>query len=218
MGTLIDLSHPIVEHMTQYPNGQQPVTIDAIAGRFRVHTLHIGSHVGTHIDAPSHIIEGGKLIGDFEPERFRGKAVVSSVRRVGGEKITIADVLDGGPEPGPGDALLIRTGWDKYFGDQQAYLDHPSLSPELAEWAVERQVSLVGTDTISPDEPMKYHLNQEYKHPIHRTLLGHDVLIVENLCNLQAVTGVENNYYAFPIVTVAPGGDGGFVRFIVETA
>src|SRR5437667_346330 len=50
----------------------------------RVSELRLGSHTGTHVDAPSHFIKGGKGIDRMDPERFIGPAWVADLRRVKG--------------------------------------------------------------------------------------------------------------------------------------
>jgi kynurenine formamidase len=213
-GGLIDLSHAISAGMTRYPL-QPDVEIEVLGSRLRAHVLHVGSHVGTHIDAPVHAIDGGPRMAEIPLERFWGTAVVATVSRKPGEVITLQDVLDGGPEAQPGEALLIHAGWDEFFDDAEAYEDHPWLDLEVAEWAVERRLTMVGVDMFSPDQPIdRREDNANFQYPIHRTLLGNDVLITENLTRLDQVAGRRGRFYAFPVLTAFPGGDAGHTRFV----
>lgn len=212
--TLIDLTHPIGEGMTRYPLLPE-VEMDVLTSKLRAHVLHVGSHVGTHIDAPVHIVPDGKRIGDLPLERFRGTAVVSSVSKKPGEVITLQDVLEGGPVAEANEALLIHTGWNEKFDEAEDYEDHPWLAVEVAEWAVKRGVTMVGVDMFSPDQPIERR-DDTFDYPIHRTLLGNDVLIVENLTNLAAVSAQRGRFFAFPVVTSLPGGDAGHTRFVWE--
>lgn len=215
MGTdLVDLTQPLSKGMTRYPLLPE-VDIEGLPSRLKAHVLHIGSHAGTHIDAPIHIVEGGKRIGDLPLERFRGTAVVVSVSRRPGEVITLEDVLNGGPTPRSGETLMIHTGWSDRFESAREYEDHPWLAVEVAEWAVERGLSMVGVDMFSPDQPIERR-DETFSYPIHRTLLENDVLITENLTNLAGVSGQRGRFYAFPVVTLAPGGDAGHARFVWE--
>src|SRR3989442_6442589 len=50
----------------------------------RVSELRLGSHTGTHVDAPGHFIKGGKGIDRVDTERFIGPAWVADLRRVKG--------------------------------------------------------------------------------------------------------------------------------------
>ena len=213
---LIDLSYPISAGMTRYPLQPAP-EIEVVGSRLRAHILTVGSHVGTHVDAPIHAIDGGRRMDELELERFMGTAVVSSVSRAAGEEITVDDVLNGGPAPERGEALLIHTGWEELFHDEVAYEDHPWLAVEVAEWAVDLGLSMVGTDTFSPDQPIERRSDDSnFQYPVHRTLLSNEVLIIENLANLASVSGQRGRYYAFPVYTLSPGGDAGHVRFVWE--
>lgn len=95
-----------------------------------------------------------------------GEASVCGVARPPGEPITVEDIADAGPAPRSGDMLFIATGWDRYF-DTAGYHDYPFLDPEVAEWAVETGVSVVATDTLSPDLPAARRPNG-YGYPVHR--------------------------------------------------
>jgi kynurenine formamidase len=213
-GELIDLSHAISAGMTRYPL-QPDVEIEVLTSRLRAHVLHVGSHVGTHIDAPVHAIDAGRRMAEIPLERFWGTAVVASVSRKAGEAITLQDVLEGGPEAQQGEALLIHTGWDETFDDAESYEDHPWLDLELAEWAVDRRLTMVGVDMFSPDQPIdRREDNANFQYPIHRTLLGNDVLITENLTRLGQVGGRRGRFFAFPVLTAFPGGDAGHTRFV----
>src|SRR5437588_12875051 len=73
----------------------------------RVSELRLGSHTGTHVDAPSHFIKGGKGIDRVNPERFIGPAWVADLRRVKGG---IGDAVLGNARiPGSSRRGLVRT-------------------------------------------------------------------------------------------------------------
>lgn len=148
--------------------------------------ISVATHVGTHIDAPSHVVEGGKTIDQIAPEMLIGPATVVSVEKAGGDEITAEDLEETTPDSSPGDALLIRTGWGgKFVSD--AYDEHPYLSEEAARWIVDRRYRLVGVDTITPELPG--HLRPAgFDFPIHHILLGSGVLIIEHLF-LEEVVG-----------------------------
>lgn len=75
MKKIIDLSQPIYQGMPVYP-GDPAVKISDIAKKkYIISKISFGNHTGTHIDAPSHMISGGKTLNDFPLEYFSGKAV-----------------------------------------------------------------------------------------------------------------------------------------------
>ena len=153
---------------------------------FSVMQLSVATHVGTHIDAPSHLIEGGQSIDRIPLDMLFGPAVVVSVEKVGGEEITAQDLIEAGGDGSAGDALLIRTGWGRKFGTDD-YHNHPSLAEDAAQWIVDRRFRLVGVDTITPELP-GYLREPGFDFPIHHILLGSGVLIIEHLF-LEEVVG-----------------------------
>jgi arylformamidase len=164
------------------------VECDAVS----VTQLSIATHVGTHLDAPSHVIEGGKSIDQIPLSTLFGPAVAVSVEKAGGEAITAQDLEQAGVEGAPGDALLICTGWGGKFNTDE-YHNHPHLSEDAAQWIVERQFRLIGIDTITPELPG--HLRpSDFTFPIHHILLGSGVLIVEHLF-LEEVIGERFNLF-----------------------
>ncbi len=157
---------------------------------YSVTQLSVATHVGTHIDAPSHLIEGGQTVEDIPLDILVGPALTVSVDRGPGEEITAEElesaVAGNVVGSSPGDALLIRTGWGGKFGGE-SYVDHPYLSEDAAYWIVDREFRLVGLDLTTPDMPG--HLRTEdFDFQVHRILLGGGVLIVEHLY-LEEVVG-----------------------------
>ena len=174
--------------------------------------LSIPSHAGTHIDAPSHAVAGGATIDRIPADRFLGPAVVSTVRRGPGELIGVSDVLDGGPAPTAGDMLFLDTGWGAKFFDR-SYFDHPSLDTELAQWLVDTGVKLLAMDFITPDLP-HVRRNEGFDFPVHKILLGNEVLIAENLADMSTFGGQRVFAYAFPLIV--RGGDAGHARIVLS--
>jgi kynurenine formamidase len=216
MSRIIDVSHALWAGMPRIPVLPEvevcPVTAIEAGDPLNISMLHVATHAGTHIDAPSHAIAGARTIDEIPPERFIGSGVVVGVRRGAGEEIGVDDVLAGGPRPNRGDMVLLATGWDAKF-ESEAYHDHPALAPALARWLVEEGVTLVGIDCITVDLPTRRR-GAGFDFPVHRTLLGAEVLIAENLRGLAPLAGARVRVYAAPIAV--RGGDGGHVRMLVE--
>ena len=148
--------------------------------------LSVATHVGTHLDAPSHVIAGGKTIDQISTDVLFGPATVVSVEKSGGEEITAHDLIEAGVDGSAGDALLIRTGWGGKFG-AEGYHNHPCLDQDAARWIVDQRFRLLGVDTITPELPG--HLREPgFDFPIHHILLGSGVLIIEHLF-LEEVVG-----------------------------
>jgi len=75
-------------------------------------------------------------------------------------------------------AVLIHTGWDQFWNSEQYYENHPYLTEDAALFLKECAVKLVGIDSHNVDS------TSGKTRPVHTTLLGAGILIVEHLCNL----------------------------------
>lgn len=215
---LIDASHPIAAGMPRIPVLPEvriePITRIRDGKPLNISLLHIATHAATHIDAPSHAIDGAATIDEVEIARFRGRGVVIPVERAGGEEIPLSDVEDPLYGIERGDIVLFYTGWDSRF-QEDSYHDHPYLSVELAQWLVDSDVAMVGVDCITVDAPVARRPDG-FDYPIHQTLLGAGIPIIENLRNLRPASGQRVTVTAFPLPI--SGGDAGHARVIVELA
>lgn len=173
----IDLSHTFTNNMPVYPGDQPPelkqktfLEKDECAS-FEITT---SMHVGTHMDAPSHMLEGGKGLNKYPVDHFFGNGVLLDAR--GKEAIDI-ELLDG-KHISKDDIVFILTGFSEKFQQPEYYESHPVITEAFARKMVEYEVKIIGTDTPSPDTS---------PYAIHKTLLGNDILIIENLTNLQTL-------------------------------
>jgi kynurenine formamidase len=203
--TMIDLSHAVRTDMPVFP-GDPAVSLrpaDALAP-WRVTELTLGTHSGTHIDAAAHYVPGGTSIDLYPLERFVLPAYVVRVDAGGGSAIEWPSLAGLLPDDLTGSAVLLHTGWDRHWGDARAVY-HPFLGEAAAAGLVERGVGLVGTDALNIDatEPATTHA--------HATLLGADVLVVENLTGLAALAPGRPYTCAFVPLKLA-AADGSPIR------
>ena len=147
-----------------------------------VQSIQFNNHVGTHLDAPSHFIEGGKTLDQIPLESLIGKAVILNFTDKGkNDLITKEDLQSQKYRILSGSRLLIKTGWDVNFTSEAYYEDFPCLTQEAAEFLVSCKIGLLGMDTPSPsplDDPGQ---------AIHKTLLGADIVILESVKNLTSI-------------------------------
>lgn len=214
--SIIDLSRIIYDGMPKIP-----VLPDVHVRRFfdlgkghplNVTEIHLPCHAGTHVDAPVHVVPNGKSIEELPLDAFVGPGAVIPVEKGGGEEVTAADLEGSGVPVGRGDVLMLHTGWDAKF-ESDEYNMHPYLSVDAAEWIVERGVKLFGIDCITVDLPTPLR-PKGFDFPVHRTLLGNDVLIAENVTNLGAITGRKNRIMALPLKV--QGSDAAHARIVAE--
>jgi len=176
-----DLTHPVEPRMPTYP-GDPPVRVAPHATHdadgSRVAALELGTHTGTHVDAPAHTEPDGRTLDAFPVERFDLAARRVDCRHLGaGATIERDDLLDG-PDATV-DLLVLDTGWHAHWGTDR-YADHPHLAPAAAEWCAANDLD-VGIDAFGVDPTPAESV------PAHHALLGRDRLIVENLTNLEGL-------------------------------
>ncbi|HWO40725.1 MAG TPA: cyclase family protein [Candidatus Eisenbacteria bacterium] len=213
---LVDLSRLIYDGMPKIP-----VLPDVHVRRFfsldkghplNVTELSLPCHAGTHVDAPIHIVPDGKSIEQLPLDAFVGFGAVISVDKNGGEEVTAQDLERSGVAVNRGDILMLHTGWDAKF-DSPEYNLHPYLSVDAAEWIVAKGVKLLGIDCITVDLPTPLR-PKGFDFPVHRTLLGNNVLIAENVANLRSIVGKKTRIMALPLRVA--GSDAGHARIVAE--
>jgi len=176
---LIDLSFTIEEGMPVYP-GDVPTIIKRLddpkilAAGWLAHNVTMSCHCGTHIEAPAHSVPEGKMLIDYPLEIFCGKAITIRREDIGRYKVE-APILN------------VYSGYEQWWGKEQ-YFSPPYLTPEQAEWIGKSGIKILGNDTISVGD---IH--------IHRLIQEKDILIVESMCNLQAILYQEVEVYLFPL-------------------
>src|SRR5437016_3415623 len=190
-----DVTVPITDSMPVWPGDPQVrLSPKAHLARDKSHTVRLtaiemGSHTGTHIDAPFHMIEGGKKLNEFPLDTLTGKATVFEVPGV--RSLARADLeqlnWSGAPE-----RVLFKTENSRHWQDQKFYEEFVYLEPDGAEFLAGHGVRLVGIDYLSID---KY---KSDSHPSHFVLLKKNIVILEGL-NLSAVPAGEYTLVALPL-------------------
>ncbi len=168
---VFDISVPLGKEPVTYP-GDTPFSrkeTGAANGRggYRLSSLSLSAHAGTHIDAPAHFIPGGRTIDAYAASEWIFPAhVVEIADRSSTQPAALASL-----DIRPGDALLFRTRSQDAGALRSA--GNIALSLETAEFCAERRIRLVGIDQLSVDNP------NDGTFPVHRLLLGAGILILE---------------------------------------
>jgi len=222
MAKYFDLTQSLWKYSPKTPN-TRAIEVTELRGAIEsgvvVSEVRVNLHSGTHIDAPYHF--GYKMTLDEVPlDVLCGPGVVLDMKRDAWGVITAEDLEQASPKIEEGDRVILNTGWHKYFDDHQKFmLRYPGLDKSAVDWFVNKKVSWVGSDTPSPDHafcltvlvaglrPDVYTKEviagiDRKKFPItycHRTLLGHNILMVEQLGGeIDAITGKRVNLFALP--------------------
>jgi kynurenine formamidase len=208
--TVIDLSHPLNPDTPVYPGTPRlelaPANTIATDG-FLEHRLTMSTHVGTHVDAPAHLLAGADTLDDLPVARFVGRAVVLDPGALDAQgRVTAAHVEASRGRLAGHDFVLLRTGWSARWGGKDYLTGFPCLSPGAAGVLADLGVRGFGVDTISVDPVGAEEL------AVHQALLGHGLIIVENLANLDQLPATTFGFSALPLRI--SGGDGSPVRAV----
>lgn len=199
-----DLTYPFDRDIPVFPGDSYPqwrqVATIASEGYNSVQ-LRTGMHVGTHMDAPLHMIEDGQPLSAYPPDFFIGPGLLINAEGaslVGEEYLHSVD-LDGVA------MVLVYTGWGVHFRHPRYFEEYPELSTGFARRLVNAGIRIVGLDFPSPDRA---------PYEVHRILLGNGVLIVENLMDL----GVLLPYPTFEVIALPARyeADGAPVRVVAR--
>jgi kynurenine formamidase len=211
IGAWVDLTHPLTLDPPRLPSFPAPTFTrvrEMPADPFNLTRLDLIVHSGTHVDSPRHFVADGPAMEEVPLERLHGRGVVIGLDQRPDGLIEPEDLEQAHPQVEPGDIVAIHCGWDRRWRTAD-WERHPSLSPATARWLVEHRVKLVALDVPTPDLPLARR-PPDFDFPVHRTLLGHGVLIAESVANLGALAGsrVELCFGALPIA----GSDGAPAR------
>lgn len=219
MGRLLDLSLELHEGMPTYPSAWHPIVDIKQMGRIdmearRSYSVTLGSHTGTHMDSPAHMIKDGITIDQIPVTTFIGDAKVIDFTNKGkGDKVTLSDIENLKIDIEKGDRLLIKTGWYKNWGSNAYYDGWPWITEEAAQYLVDKGVILIAMDIPSPDDP-KANTGYGMKSPIHHIFLSNGVILVEYLMNTLEIDKDVVKLMAMPIKI--KGCDGFPARVVVE--
>ncbi len=197
---LVDLSHPLSAQTPVYPgdDGVQITVLDVASeppagGERRLNNsrLSLGLHQGTHIDAPFHFFSDRATIDRVSLQQCYGPAVCLDLTRTARPGVIDGnDLLPHASRCSTVTLVLLHTGWSRRWRHPDYFESHPVLTAGAAEQLVHWGVRLVGVDFPSVDRP---------PFEAHLVLLGHDVLIVENLTNLADLPASAFDFVAVPL-------------------
>ena len=202
---IIDLTHSLRNNLPVFPGTIEPsfVRVNTVErDGFGELNMTMSTHTGTHMDAPSHIITGGKSLDQLPLEQFIGKATVIDCTRV--DSLSVEFLQSKEDKIKPVDFVLFYTSWQQKWDTPHYLEDFPTLTKEAVEWLLKFPIKGLGFDAISPDKVSDAAL------PNHHLLLGNEVLIIENLTNLNLLI---DQYFEFNCIPLQiENADGSPVR------
>ncbi|MBN9543306.1 MAG: cyclase family protein [Alphaproteobacteria bacterium] len=168
--------------------------------KFRVMKIKMNAGIGTHVDAPSHCIPGGRCIDDFNLDEMCMPAIIIDVSDRCHARFSLAksDIIEFENKHGQinkSTCVMINTGWSKFWDTPTKYHNNhifPYISNQAAELLLKRDINALGIDTLSPDIPQN-------GFPVHRLFLGAGKILIENATNLKRMPQVGSYVMVLPI-------------------
>ena len=221
---VVDLTNPIDPDMPVWPTFPQVElrqTGWAARDGATMERVEMRSHTATHVDAPLHFIPEGKTVTDYPLSKFMSEGVVLDLTpKSTGEAITVDDLAPYDEEIRSGDAVMLHTDWDEYYGRTPEYLfEFPYLTGDAASYLADRNLDAVGTEALSVagwTDTVPNHGPTTEVPPAasHRPLLEQDTLPIEELRNLDRVldgADTRQAYFMYPPLRLR-GAGGASVR------
>jgi arylformamidase len=198
---LIDLSHTVEHGVVTYKGLPAPIICDYLSREasrkiyapgteFQIGKIEMVANTGTYMDSPFHRYADGKDLSQLQLEQLVNLPTVK-ISAPGKQSVGAADVShlrDLG-----GKAVLVETGWSRHWKTDQYYEGHPFLTEEAARFLVDAGAVLVGIDSHNIDS------TADGTRPVHSTLLGAGVLIVEHMTNLAQLPAEGFRFSAVPV-------------------
>jgi arylformamidase len=199
---LIDVSHTIESGMLTYKGMPAPVICDylsreasrklyAAGTEFQIGRVDMVANTGTYLDSPFHRYADGKDLSQLPLQSLANLPCIvahiepSASRAIDNLPLAGTDVR--------GKAVLIRTAWDRHWRTDQYFEGFPYLTANAASWLCDAGVALVGIDSHNID------CTDGGERPVHSTLLGAEIPIVEHLCGLAALPERGARFFAVPV-------------------
>lgn len=199
---LIDVSHTVEHGMVTYKGFPAPIICDwmsreasrtkyAHGTEFQIGKIEMIANTGTYIDSPFHRYQNGKDLSELPLESVAD--VECLVVRVAPARSAAIDEIPLSASKVAGRAVLFHTGWDRHWRTDQYFAGHPHLTERAAEWLVKAGAVIVGIDSMNIDS------TANGERPVHTTLLGNEIPIVEHMRGLAEVPREGGRFTAVPV-------------------
>jgi arylformamidase len=199
---LVDVSHTVEDGLITYRGLPAPVICDYLSHEesrkhyapgteFHIGKIEMVANTGTYLDSPFHRYAEGKDLSELPLSSLANldgvvvNAVGAGARAVGRAAFGGLDVK--------GRAVLVRTGWDVHWRTDRYFEGHPFLTEDAAGFLAGGGAALVGIDSYNIDD------TADGRRPVHSTLLGAGIPVVEHLCNLGQLPRQGFKFFAVPV-------------------
>ena len=149
------------------------------------------ANTGTYVDSPFHRYADGKDLSELALSSLADLDGIV-VRHVENGERAISRAAFAGLAV-KGKAVLVQTGWDAHWRTEQYFAGHPFLTADAAEYLAAGGAALVGIDSLNIDD------TADGRRPVHTTLLGAGIPVVEHLCDLGQLPDQGFRFFAVPV-------------------
>lgn len=199
---LIDVSHTIEAGLITYKGLPAPLICDFLSHadshrvyaegtEFAINKIEMVGNTGTYIDAPYHRYPDGIDLADLALDSVANlpglvvRATARAGRAIDRDAFANLDLR--------GKAVLVHTGWDAHWNTDAYFEGHPYLTTTAATHLRDSGATLVGIDSLNID------CTDDGHRPVHTTLLGANIPVVEHLCNLRDLPDTGFRFFAAPV-------------------
>lgn len=197
----IDLSHTVENGMITYKGLPGPVISEHLGRQesrarytegteFHIGRIEMVANTGTYIDSPFHRYADGIDLSALPLSSIASLDGIV-IRPPEGARSISATVFEGYDVKGK--AVLVHTGWAKYWRTEQYFEGHPFLTEDAADHLVRSSAALVGIDSLNIDD------TNGGERPVHSKLLEAEIPVVEHLCGLEDLPASGFRFFAVPV-------------------
>jgi kynurenine formamidase len=195
----IDLSHTVFDGLVTYKGLPAPIICDYLSREasksfyeegtsFQIGRIDMAANTGTYLDCPFHRYEHGKDLSEIFLHQVA--YLPALVIRAEGQNAIGPGAFHN--QDVRGKAVLVHTGWSSHWNTEKYFYNHPFLTEAAAIFLKEKGAILVGIDSHNIDD------TSGNRRPVHSTLLGADILIVEHMTRLDLLPDVDFRFSAVP--------------------
>jgi arylformamidase len=187
---IYDISMAISEGMTVYKNRAEKKPLFKIVADYDKSSVFetdicLNLHTGTHVDAPLHVYKDGRMVENYELDKFYGDAIVIDLAKIDGsidrEHLAYKEIREN-------DIVILKT---KNSEDSSFNFDFVYLSISGARYLTEQKIKTVGIDGLGIER-------NQADHSTHKELLGQNIPIIEGL-RLDGIKEGRYQFIGFPI-------------------
>jgi len=204
---LIDLSHTVEDGMFTYKGLPAPMICDYLSREasrehysagteFHIGKIELVANTGTYVDSPFHRYADGIDLSELPLESLADLPGVVVHATNLGNAVTADAFRDLNLK---GKAVLVHTGWARYWRTEQYFGEHTYLTGDAAAYLVEAGAGFVGIDSYNIDD------TRDGARPVHTQLLRANIPICEHMCNLENLPESGFRFHAVPVKVKAFG-------------